>query len=134
MTDTIKALSLKEPWASKILNGEKTIETRTWKTKHRGPLLLCCSQKPKSQISGKAFAICELNEIRPMKKSDEEEACCELYKGAYAWIIENVQPIIPFEQKGQLGLYDVERSKVKLASGKDIEYKEKQSSLKKYYK
>ncbi len=32
----MKALSLRQPWAELILQGRKTIETRTWRTAHRG--------------------------------------------------------------------------------------------------
>ncbi len=37
----MKALSIKQPWAHYIASGQKTIETRTWETKYRGPLLIC---------------------------------------------------------------------------------------------
>ncbi len=32
----MKALSIRQPWAELILLGRKTIETRTWRTAHRG--------------------------------------------------------------------------------------------------
>ena len=104
----MKALSIKEPWASLISNGHKTIETRTWKTAYRGKLLLCASRKPKSTISGMAFAIADLADIQLMKKEDEGKACCEIYNRAYSWFLENVTPIKPFPVKGQLGLFDVD--------------------------
>lgn len=34
----MKALTLHQPWASLVALGVKTIETRPWSTKHRGPL------------------------------------------------------------------------------------------------
>lgn len=43
-TTTVKALSLWEPWASLIAQGEKTIETRFWGTSYRGPLLICAAK------------------------------------------------------------------------------------------
>jgi ASCH domain. len=43
----MKAISLKEPWASLMLEGKKTIETRVWKTNYRGKLLLCASKNQK---------------------------------------------------------------------------------------
>lgn len=33
--DFVKALSVKEPWASLIASGQKTIETRRWRTSYR---------------------------------------------------------------------------------------------------
>jgi hypothetical protein len=118
---TMKAISIREPWASLIHTGKKTIETRTWKTDYRGPLLLCASKKPdwieiepgwisqRSFVAGQAFATCRLVDVRPMTESDQELACCSIYPRANAWILENVKPIKPrFNVKGQLGLFDVE--------------------------
>lgn len=36
----VRALSLHQPWASLIAVGAKTIETRSWRTEHRGRLLI----------------------------------------------------------------------------------------------
>lgn len=36
----MKVLTIKQPWASLIALGEKHIETRSWKTKYRGTLLI----------------------------------------------------------------------------------------------
>lgn len=108
----MKAISIKEPWASMINSGKKTIETRTWKTKHRGKLLLCCSKKPPGTLSGMAFATCELVDIRPMTDEDEEAAQCENYYDTnnivYSWFLENVKPITPFPVKGKLHLFEVD--------------------------
>lgn len=37
---TVRALSLWQPWAGFVAVGTKTIETRHWSTKYRGPLLI----------------------------------------------------------------------------------------------
>src|ERR1700712_1986361 len=42
----MKCLSLRQPWAWLVVNGFKDIENRSWKTKHRGPLLIHASQRP----------------------------------------------------------------------------------------
>lgn len=106
----MKAISIREPWASLILQRKKTIETRVWQTKYRGPLLLCASKRPESNISGKAFALCILKDIKPMTKEDEKKACCEVYEGAYSWFLEKIQPIESIDQftiQGQLRLFEV---------------------------
>ena len=36
----MKALTIQQPWASVITMGVKTIETRSWSTKYRGPLAI----------------------------------------------------------------------------------------------
>jgi len=117
----MKAISIKEPYASLIHSGRKTIETRTWKTDYRGPLLLCASKKPewieevpgwirrRSLLNGMAFATCELLDIRPMTKEDEQFACCSVYHNAYSWILDKIIPINPrFNVTGRLGLFEVD--------------------------
>ena len=104
----MKALSIKEPWASMIREGKKTIETRTWITNYRGKILLCASKNPKSEISGHAFAIAELIDCKEMIKDDERLACCEIYTKAHSWFLENIQKIEPFEVRGQLGIFEVD--------------------------
>lgn len=39
----MKAISLLQPWASLAAMGHKQFETRSWQTKHRGPLLIHAS-------------------------------------------------------------------------------------------
>ncbi len=39
----LPALSLRQPWAWLIVNGVKDIENRSWRTHHRGPLLIHAS-------------------------------------------------------------------------------------------
>lgn len=36
----MKAITIRQPWASLIAAGVKTIETRSWSTKYRGPLAI----------------------------------------------------------------------------------------------
>ena len=36
----MKALTIRQPWASLIVEGVKTVETRSWNTKHRGSLAI----------------------------------------------------------------------------------------------
>jgi len=105
----MKAISLKQPWASLIANGKKTIETRTWPTKYRGDLLICASKQPRldGYPSGCALCIVTVIDCRPMTKADEQAACCELYQGAWSWPLSNIRPIVPFGVKGSLGFYEV---------------------------
>lgn len=41
----MKAISLWQPWASLVSTGAKKIETRSWRTNYRGPLLICAAKK-----------------------------------------------------------------------------------------
>lgn len=104
----MKAISIKEPWASYIYNGKKSIETRTWKTNYRGKILLCASKKPTSKISGKAFAIANLVDIKPMTKEDVNYALCDVYPNAYSWFLDEIKTFdFPFKVKGSLGIFNV---------------------------
>ena len=105
---SIKALSLKQPWANMIASGQKTIETRTWSTKYRGPLLIVSSKVPNIAPAGCAVAVANLVDCRPMTKDDEKAACCAIYPGAFAWVLKDVKPIgNPYAMQGQRGLYNV---------------------------
>ena len=104
---TVKALSLKQPWANMIAAGEKTIETRKWPTDYRGPLLIVSSKSPDIPPAGYAVALATLVECRPMTGADEHAAQCRLYRGAYAWILRDIHRVKPFPVRGQLGIYDV---------------------------
>ncbi len=103
----MKALSVKQPWANMIAAGKKTIETRTWSTKYRGPLLIVSSRSPSIEPVGCALAVADLVDCRPMIQSDEVRACCKVYPNAYAWVLRDIRAITPFQVKGRLGLYEV---------------------------
>jgi len=42
----VKALTVRQPWASLVALGVKTIETRPWSTRYRGPLAIHAGVKP----------------------------------------------------------------------------------------
>ncbi|MEK6675589.1 MAG: ASCH domain-containing protein [Planctomycetota bacterium] len=106
---TMKALSLHQPWASLIATGKKTIETRRYQTKYRGPVLICSTKAPKfaAHLCGYALAVAEIVECRPMTFADQEASCCKVYPWAWAWILKCVQPIKPFQILGRRRLFDL---------------------------
>ena len=102
----MKALSLRQPWASMIADGRKTIETRTWRTHYRGALAIHASARPHADLpTGGIIAVARLLCCRPMTPADEDAACIELYDGAYAWLLADVRPVPPLPCKGRLGLW-----------------------------
>lgn len=115
----MKALSVKQPWASLIACGFKTIECRTWKTNYRGPLLICASQGDfvlddgVRLYGGHALAVAELVDVRRMEKADAEAAClpddadASVFDG-YAWVLRRESEIIPVSVKGKLNLFNVD--------------------------
>lgn len=111
----IKCLSVRQPWANLIAQGKKTIETRTWSTTYRGPLLIVSSRKPDIAPAGYGLAVIQLIDCRMMTVQDEEAACCPQYAGAYSWILNDIKPIKPFPVKGNLSIYEIEFPKELLA-------------------
>ena len=104
----VKALSVKQPHANLIAYGPKRIETRTWATRYRGPLLICSSKVPRVEPAGRAVAIAWLETCRPMTEADEEAACCGAYPQAVAWCLVEVESVAkPFRVRGQQGLFAV---------------------------
>ena len=102
----MKALSLRQPWASLIADGHKTIETRTWRTHYRGLLAIHASARPHEDLpTGGIVAVAWLYGCRPMEETDEAAACIALFDGAYAWLLANVQPVSLIPCKGRLGLW-----------------------------
>lgn len=105
----MKAISIREPWASMFLargRKRKSIEVRSWPTKHRGPLLLCCCKSPVGPLAGQAFAIAHLTDCRPLTRRDEPKA--KVYRnGHYAWVFGCVIPIEPYPVSGKQGFFNV---------------------------
>lgn len=105
--DTLKAISVRQPWANLIRTGYKTIETRTWPTQYRGDLVIVSSRRPRIEPAGMALAIVRLVDCRPMTSADEAAARCRCYERAWAWVLSDVRPIEPIPVRGQLGLYTI---------------------------
>jgi hypothetical protein len=132
----MKVLSLLQPWASLVLMGAKTIETRSWQTPYRGELLIhaslgkkgsvLCKHPPFSKYIhhfhqlpfGAIIGSVTLQEIVPVETLKlsasriahltlEEKAFGDYTKGRYAWLLSDP---IPFQQplfvKGSLGLWN----------------------------
>lgn len=108
----MKALSVMQPWANLIASGEKTIETRKWSTKYRGPLLIVSAKEPDIAPAGCAIAVVNLVDCRPMSVLDEAQARCLKYAGAYSWIFSDVRTFDPIPVRGQPSLFDVDDSMI----------------------
>jgi len=131
MIEELKALSIKQPYASLILYGK--IETRNWFTEYRGDILICSSKTPfglqdiqnisglrqtnriidtlpgyfNTAPLGKAIAIGTLVQCRPMHKDDEDLCFVPWREDLWCWVFDNVRAIEPIPWRGQLGLVDV---------------------------
>jgi hypothetical protein len=114
----MKAISVKQPWANMIADGDKTIETRTWSTDYRGTILIVSARDPDIPPAGCAVAVATLVDCRPMSVLDEPAAGCRKYPKAHAWVLENVRRIKkPFPIQGQLRLFDADVSGIAELAG-----------------
>ena len=115
----MKAISIKQPWASLVAAGYKTVECRTWKTHYRGPLLIC-SSKGDFEINdglvapgGMALGVVELVDVRPMTRKDIPSAYLprEAERDAllgFAWHVKKLYEVKPFAVKGKLNFFSVD--------------------------
>lgn len=125
---TMKALVVRQPYASLIAGGWKTIETRTWKTDYRGPLAICAGKKlmiPSHPVwdiefvrdwrdqnlmpMGCIVAVAMLVNIRSMRdtKVEERRACCPWIEGTYSWVLRDVIATELIPVRGRLGLFEI---------------------------
>jgi len=54
-----RALSLRQPWAWLVVNGLKDVENRSWRTNHRGPLLIHASRTIEKQAVDNMRPYCQ---------------------------------------------------------------------------
>jgi len=132
----MKTLSLLQPWASLTVMGYKTIETRSWSTTHRGPLLIHASKGRKGAVLsteapftkyisafnslpfGAIIGQVWLEDVVPVEQlflSDsrlakltlEEKAFGDYTKGRWAWLLaEPIQFTHPIPIGGSLSLWE----------------------------
>lgn len=88
----MKALTVHQPWAWLIVNGYKTIENRTRRTSHRGPLLIHAGLTPEDPI---CWTFTEMNARRI---GAQLPAPHELPFGAIVGIVHVVEVLDPCEQ------------------------------------
>jgi hypothetical protein len=114
----MRALSVRQPWASLIESGAKTIELRSRPTKHRGSLAIVSSLAPYDAKSiaqwgdgprGVTLCTVEVVDCRPATPADSEAACFDIPEGAelFAWVLASPEPVERVPTKGRLGLYEV---------------------------
>lgn len=127
----MKVLTIKQPWATLIMEGYKRFEFRSWQTKYRGDLLIHAGQGvdkeainrlkkylpeelPKGKILGKVKLIdcikCDENFKNKCLQENKDIYAKSSFKENYAWQLE-VEEVYkePIEAKGQLGLWNYER-------------------------
>lgn len=125
----MKVLTIKQPWASLIIEGYKRFEFRSWKTKYRGELLIHAGksvdkeayERLKGYLTdmplGKIVGKVELTDCIKTTPEFFEERLKEnkdiytksIFKEDYAWQVELKEKFDkPIDVRGKLGLWNYE--------------------------
>ena len=125
----MKAITIKQPFASLIAAGLKEFEFRTWKTSYRGPILIHAGKTVDKEAMirfadydltyplGCIVAKAELTDcifIDNEAKDTLRRKIAEVYAGitedadwvGYGLKLENIERIAPIPAKGMLGLWE----------------------------
>ena len=124
----MKILTIKQPWATLIMQGDKRFEFRSWQTKYRGDLLIhagkgldkealkrlkkyLANELPTGKILGKVKLV-DCIKMCPEFKEMLEKENNEIYTKSsfsenFGWQLTDVKVFDnPIEAKGQLGLWE----------------------------
>lgn len=118
--ETIKVLTVRQPYASAIVNGFKLVENRSRPTKYRGLLYIHSSKSkptkeaikycrergfyfaPESYHLGHIIGSVELIDV---VQNHESQWAIE---GEYQWVLTNPRKfLVPIPAKGQLGIWNL---------------------------
>ncbi len=126
----MKVLTIKQPWATLIMQGYKRFEFRSWQTKYRGDLLIHAGKRidkvamerlakyiPKDVPTGKILGKVKLvdcvklsPEFKGMLLEENKEVYADSsFDEVYGWQLECVEVFDePIEVSGKLGLWNYE--------------------------
>lgn len=126
----MKVLTIKQPWATLIMQQDKRFEFRSWKTSYRGELLIHAGkgidkeavirlakylpkELPTGKILGKVQLIdcikCDKEFIQMCQKENKDIYAKSTFDETYAWKLKNVEVFeMPIEAKGKLSLWEYE--------------------------
>lgn len=120
----MRVLTVKQPYASLIVEGYKKIETRSWYTNYRGKLYIHAGAGVdkdamerlgvKNLIQAQRCIIGAVNLVDCVPQSEfilylmpeTDREFGHWIDGHYAWILENPQLVEPIFTKGKLGLWE----------------------------
>lgn len=125
----MRALSVKQPWADFIATGQKTIEVRSWPTKHRGEIVIHASSRPEPGMAevtagmplGALICTVEITDCRPLEMADVGAALLpEDWRpgdctGMFAWVLANPREVAGVPMKGKLNLWHIDEALVEYA-------------------
>jgi hypothetical protein len=123
----MKALSFRQPWAELILQGRKTMDLRTYRTNHRGPLAIHASKtverdacrehnlNPDDLDTGGVVGIVGLVDVIPLTETDyeihrgEHLAGRSFQESMFGWILRDPQRLPQIAPvRGRMSLFNVD--------------------------
>lgn len=130
----VKVLTVKQPWATLIVEGIKKYEFRSWKTKYRGEVLIHAGlSEEKEEIKkfeslnlnfpkGKIIGIVNIvdcllldDSLNKQIISSHNVAYGNKYRTGYAWKLDGARKIkLDKEVKGKLGLWNLDSKDIDL--------------------
>jgi hypothetical protein len=128
------AISVKQPWASLLVAGVKTVEVRTWSARRRGRVLIHAGKTPDARPEGWALVttpeltelarlrggiigVGELIECVRYENAEAFAAAVEEHRndpdwfrrdGLFGFVFQNLHPIAYHPYPGQTGFFGVE--------------------------
>ena len=129
---TIRALTIRQPFPELILRRRKPYEIRSWKTNYRGPILIHSAAKVKMDCAEEAglnvailttsafVGIAVLSDVRPFTRADskllnQRRAIGGWSPGQFSWVLKKpIRFARPIKAKGKLGLFRVSPSIARL--------------------
>jgi hypothetical protein len=113
----MKAISIRQPWAYLIVSGVKDIENRSWKTKHRGHILIHAALKIEWDAV-KSLNIPEsewhlFKENRGGIVGETEIVDCVTqsksvwFEGPFGFVLTNSKKLPFIQTKGKLGIFTI---------------------------
>lgn len=127
----VRAISLWQPWASAIVVGSKTIETRHWSTKYRGPIAIHAAKRwapdqrefasveftfgrlPKRLPFGAVIAVARLVDVLPTDGLKLTVGALDRIYGNYepgrfGWLLDDVRELpAPIPYRGGQSFFNV---------------------------
>lgn len=115
---TLRALSVRQPWAWCIVHGHKPVENRSWRTNYRGPLLIHAGQR--FDVDGYRWIQAHFPDLlMPPRDAFDRGGfvgCAELvdvveahtspwFFGPYGFVLERAEPLSFRPARGRLGIY-----------------------------
>jgi hypothetical protein len=114
----VRAITIHQPWAELIVRGEKDVENRSWRTNHRGPLLIHAGARadrssfaehgvPEAADRSAIIGVVEVVDCKQERTSTWHEA------GSWGWYLTGARRFRkPIPMKGRRGIFEVPERKV----------------------